>query len=164
MARPAKGTEALENAIECLEKARAADELRICQAVIFPLKLKMTTEETASYIGRSVTWTTRSRNAFIKNGGFVKKPKRGGRKRENLSPNEEKVFLEPFFEKARTGGILIVNEIHQALEERLGRKVALASTYNLLHRNNWRKLAPDKRHVKTDPQEQERWKKNSPKS
>jgi len=52
----------------------------------------------------------------------------------------------------------------QALDVRLGRKVALASAYNLLHRHGWRKLAPDKRHPKADVAAQEAWKKNSPTS
>ncbi|MDR0250284.1 MAG: winged helix-turn-helix domain-containing protein [Burkholderiales bacterium] len=39
--------------------------------------------------------------------------------------------------------------------------MALSSVYNLLHRHGWRKLAPDKRHPKSDPQAQEEWKKNS---
>jgi transposase len=164
MARPAKGQEALAIAKKILEKAQTANELRICQAVVFPLELKMTTAETAACIGRSVTWTTRNRNAFIKNCGFPIKSRPGGRKRENMSRAEEKEFLEPFFDKARVGGILIAGEIHRALEERLGRKVALASAYNLLHRNGWRKLAPDKRHVEANTEAQENWKKNSRKS
>jgi hypothetical protein len=121
----------------------------------------MSTEQTASCIGRSVGWTNRSRIAFINAGGFVKKDRLGGRKRENMSIEEEKAFLEPFLEKAKAGGILVVGEIHRALEDKLGKKVALASAYNLLHRHNWRKLAPDKRHVKSDVQEQESWEKNS---
>ncbi len=78
-----------------------------------------------------------------------------------MTVEEEKVFLEPFFEKAKVGGILVVGEIHKALEEHLGRHVALTSAYNLLHRHNWRKLAPDKRHVDGDVAAQESWKKNS---
>ena len=77
---------------------------------------------------------------------------------------EEAEFLAPFFEKAKTGGILIVGEIKQALDARLGRKVALSSAYNLLHRHNWRKLAPDKRHPKADVTAQEDWEKNFPAS
>ncbi len=50
-----------------------------------------------------------------------------------------------------------------ALGQRLGRKVALASAYNLLHRHNWRKLAPDKRHPQSDAAAQDEWKKNFPK-
>ena len=74
---------------------------------------------------------------------------------------EEKAFLAPFFEKAAVGGILVVSEIKQALDGRLGRSTALASTYNLLHRHGWRKLAPDTRHPKADTEAQEEWKKNS---
>jgi transposase len=74
------------------------------------------------------------------------------------------IFLAPFFEKAKVGGILVVGEIKRALDERLGRKVALASAYNLLHRHGWRKLAPDKRHPKADVAAQEAWKKNFPTS
>jgi transposase len=69
-------------------------------------------------------------------------------------------FLAPFLEKALCGGLLVVNEIHQAMQEHLGRNVALASAYNLLHRHGWRKLAPDKRNVAADVQAQAAWKKN----
>jgi hypothetical protein len=34
--------------------------------------------------------------------------------------------------------------------------------YRLLARHGWRKVAPDTRHPKSDPAEQERWKKNFP--
>lgn len=36
----------------------------------------------------------------------------------------------------------------------------MATTYNLLHRHGWRKLAPDKKHPKADVDAQEEWKKN----
>jgi hypothetical protein len=77
-----------------------------------------------------------------------------------LGPEEEEAFLAPFFDKAKEGGILVVGEIKNALDQRLGRNVALVSAYNLLHRHDWRKLAPDKRHPKSDPEAQEVWKKN----
>jgi hypothetical protein len=54
--------------------------------------------------------------------------------------------------KARVGGIFVAGEIHRALEERLGRKAALASAYNPLHRNGWRKLAsPLNAKISTSP-------------
>jgi len=84
---------------------------------------------------------------------------RGGRRRENLTREQEAEFLLPFLEKAESGGILIITEIKVALEKRLERQVALASVYNLLHRHGWRKLAHDKRHRKSDAQVQEDWKK-----
>jgi transposase len=164
MASKANGLSVLEIAKDLMAKAITANELRICQAVIFPLEYGMTTKQTASCTGRSVGWTTRNRNAFIRAGGFVEKTRPGGRKRANMTIEEEKDFLEPFLEKARAGGILAVGGIHRALEERLGRKVALASAYNLPHRHNWRKLAPDKRHVRADLEAQANWEKNCPDS
>jgi transposase len=104
------------------------------------------------------------RTRFIHNGGRLDEdgPGRGGRRRANLSREEKAAFLAPFLEQAKAGGVLVVGEIKQALDRRLGRETALASVYNLLHRHGWRKLAPDKRHPKSDPTAQEDWKKNSP--
>ena len=76
---------------------------------------------------------------------------------------EEQAFLAPFLAQARLGGIVIVPPVALALEQHLGRPVALSSVYRLLHRHGWRKLAPDKRHPDSDPQAQTAWKKNSPK-
>jgi hypothetical protein len=58
---------------------------------------------------------------------------------------------------------LVVGQIKPRLEEALGRKMALSSVYKLLHRHNWRKLAPDKRHPQSDPIAQGDRKKNSSK-
>ena len=80
-----------------------------------------------------------------------------------MSLEEECEFLAPFLASAAAGGVLVVGQIKAALDKRLGREVALASAYNLLHRHNWRKLAPDKRHPQSDPLAQDEWKKNSPK-
>ena len=161
MPRTAKGWEVLDKAKEMMAKARTANELRICQAVIFPLEYGMSTEQTATCLGRSISWTTHNRQLFITAAGFTERERPGGRRRENMTKSEEIAFLDPFLDKAKKGGILVVREIHIALEKYLGRKVALASTYNLLHRHGWRKLVPDKRHVESDVQVQEEWKKNS---
>ena len=163
MARPASGREFLAKAKEMLAKAKSAEELRQAQALILPLEYGFSITQVAAVIGTSRGWACQLRRRFIRH---AEKPeqvvlKRGGRRRENMSIEEEKAFLAPFLDKAVTGGILVVGEIHNALEQHLGRKVALASAYNLLHRHNWRKLAPDKRNVEADIQAQEDWKKNS---
>lgn len=143
--------------------ARSVEELRQAQAVIMPLEYGFSMDQVAATLGISKGWACQLRMRFIRSGGLPAetKPKRGGRRRENMSKEEEAAFLAPFFDKAARGGILIVSEIKRALDERMGRETALASTYNLLHRNNWRKLAPDKRHPKTDVEAQLEWKKNS---
>jgi transposase len=145
---------------EALRKARTVGELREAQAVILPLEFNFTMEQSAAVLGVSKGWVCQLRTRFIRTGGKCTS-KRGGRHRENMSQEEETAFLAPFIDKAINGGILVVGEIKQALDAHLGRKVALASVYNLLHRHNWRKLVPDKRHPQADPVAQEEWKKNS---
>ena len=164
MARTASGKDVLEKAKEYLSKAKTAEELRQAQTVILPLEYGFSIEQTAAITGISVRWASHLRVEFIRSDGSPKKLPRGGRRRENLTPAEEANFLAPFLEKAKEGGILIVGEIKEALDARLGRKVSLASVYNLLHRHNWRKLAPDKRHPKSDVATQDEWKKNCPNS
>jgi transposase len=162
MARTPRGHEILEKAQELLTKVTKADELRILQAVVFPLANRMSTQETARAIGRSPRWVTSARNDFIRSGGMLKKEPKKIRNRAYMTKAEEEAFLNPFIEAARCSGILVVSVIHNALEQHLGHKLALASAYNLLHRHGWRKLVPYKRHVQADIQVQEDWKKNSP--
>ena len=164
MARTASGKDVLEKAKEYLSKAKTVDELRQAQTVVLPLLYGFSIEQTAAITGISVRWASHLRVEFIRSGGSPNKLPKGGRRRENLAPAEEANFLAPFLEKAKEGGILIVSEIKEALDARLGRQVSLASVYNLLHRHNWRKLAPDKRHPKSDPAIQDEWKKNCPSS
>jgi hypothetical protein len=160
MARTAGGHQLLEKAKNLLVNARTAKELRQAQAVILPLEFNLSLEATSAITGISKNWVCHLRTEFIHaNGNIEHKKPHGGRRRENLSLTEEAAFLAPFIEKAKVGGILVVSEIKDALQVRLGRTVALASAYNLLHRHDWRKLVPDKRHPKSDPEAQEAFKK-----
>ncbi len=161
MARPARGAEVLEMAQEMILRAKTIEELRQAQAVVFPLAYGLSLEETARAIGRSVVWTCRLRNRFLagETVGDGQRQRPGGRRRENMSVAREREVLEPFLERARDGGILVVPQIKVELETALGRSMALSSVYNLLHRHGWRKLAPDKRHPQSDPVAQEAWKK-----
>lgn len=162
MARTATGHEVLNQAKECLSKARTIAELRQAQSVVFPIEHNFTIEQTAAMLGISKRWVSLLRATFIKSGGaFPDTEPHGGRRYQNMSGHEESDFLAPFFELARAGGILVVSEIKSALDGRLGRNVPLSSVYNLLHRHGWRKIVPDTHHVKADAEVREAWKKNS---
>jgi transposase len=161
MARRAGGKELLAKAKEMLTKAKTVEELRQAQALILPLEYGFSIKQVAAVIGTSRGWACQLRMRCIRNAGKSMPEKRGGRRRENMSIEDETAFLAPFIEKATKGGILVVGEIKQALDVHLGREVALASVYNLLHRHNWRKLAPDKKHPQADLAAQDEWKKNS---
>ena len=138
MARKARGRDLLEQAKGYLSKAKTAEELRQAQAFVMPLEFGLSMEHTARAIGVSTGWACQLRNRFIREGGIPRKdkPLRGGRRRANMNVEEEEAFLAPFFDKAKEGGILVVSEIKNALDQRLGRIVA----YNLLHRHDFQSL------------------------
>ena len=147
MARPAGGREYLAKAREMLAKAKTVEELRQAQALILPLEYGFSIEQVAAITGISRGWAGRLRARFIRNArNPAQAPqKRGGRRRENMSIEDEAAFLAPFLDRAAKGEILVVSKIKQALDAHLGREVALPSVYNLLHRHNWRRYAPGKK-------------------
>jgi transposase len=90
-------------------------------------------------------------------------PGKGGRRRAYLSFEQEVAFMEPFIKKALTGQIATASEIKQALEKRLGRPVHKTTVYRLLKRHGWRKITPRTYHLDGKKEQQEDFKKNSPK-
>lgn len=165
MARIARGEELVDNALRSIAQAVTVEQMRQAQAVALPLLCGLSLEMTARVTGLSVGWVSKLRNRYIQGRpvGDASEPARGGRRRQNFSVEQEAELLQPFLQQAREGGVLVVGQIKPQLEEALGRPMALSSVYALLHRHNWRKLAPDKRHPQSDLEAQEEWKKNFPK-
>jgi transposase len=161
MARPPQGQEKVDLARERLRSSESAREIRVCLAVILPTEHGMSIKDAASLLGCSSRWVSHVRKSFIEQGLSTVSKNFGGRRRANMSMSEEEEFLASFKDRAKSGGILVVSEIHAELEKVLSRKVHLSAVYKLLHRHGWRKLAPRKRNIKRDPLEQEAWKKNS---
>lgn len=89
----------------------------------------------------------------------VRTKSKGGRYHSYLSELEEKELLASIEPQARRGGILEVSKVHRALEEKVGGTVALFTTYRLLHRHGWRKIAPRPKHPKSDAEAQAAFKK-----
>ena len=111
MGRRASGGEFLEQAKACLTEARTVEALRQAQAVVLPLELGLSLEQTAQAIGVSVGWACQLRTRFVRGGGVTDSgwARKGGRRHENMTRDEEVAFLAPFFEKAKEGGILRAN-------------------------------------------------------
>jgi transposase len=165
MARKASGVEQLETARALLKKARTADELRAAQAIVLPLALGLSLEQTAVAIGRSVGATCTMRTRFGRALGGEKsaaRSKRELRNRAKASLEQEAQILEAVLSDAATGGVVIVPPLKPAIEAKLGKPLALSTLYQMLSRHGWRKLAPDKSHPQADPAAREAWKKNSP--
>ena len=164
MARKAGGEDQLESARALLRTAKTADELRAAQAVLLPLELGLSLEQTAKAIGRSVGATCHLRTRYCKVARREReapRSKRELRNRANATVAREAQILDEVLADAMCGGVVVVPPLKEKVEERLGKPVALSTIYRMLARNGWRKLAPDTAHPKGDAAVREDWKKNS---
>ena len=163
MARKASGTDQLASARELLRTARTADELRKAQAVLLPLELGMSLEETAKAIGRSIRSTCSMRTRYCRVARCEEKApqtKRALRNRAITTLEREAQILDQVLEKAAQGGVVVIPRLKEKIEKQLGRRVSLSTIYRMLARNGWRKLAPDTTHPQGDAALREDWKKN----
>ena len=164
MARPKRiDKELVQRAQILVAQTTDLQELREAQSILLPALHDTTLDETASLLGVSRATVHRLQTRFRRKsrGAFVGKS-HGGRRHVLMSREEEEAFLTPWAEQAKEGGILVVSVMRADLSQRLGQPVAASVLYRLLARHGWRKIAPDTRHPKTDPQLQEDWKKNFP--
>ena len=108
--RPVSGRDVLPQAMEAMHSAKTAQELRQAQAVVLPLLLDLSLPQTARALGVCPTWVCVLRRRFAKvaKGEAMPTPPRGGRRRQNLSIEQEQVFLEPFLGPASTGNVVVV--------------------------------------------------------
>lgn len=166
MARTAQYNEGeLKAALQMVSGAATIQELRQGQAVLLPALTGATLDTTAEILGLSRDRVCVLRRQF---GEIIKTPskmigeRRGGRRRELMSIDEEEEFLAPWVEKAAAGGVLVVSPIHVAFQERVGHQVPKSTIYRLLARHGWRKVTLDTRHLKVGVAAQVDFKKNSP--
>jgi transposase len=165
MARPRKTNQDLvQRAQAAVRQSKDCTQLRQALAVLLPAQTGSTLEETARLLGVGRSSVPRLQANFRQRCLGQPGPPRqwGGRRKALLSPAQEQEFLDPWTKQAKSGGLLVLSAIRAALAQRLGRPVAASVVYRLLARHGWRKVAPDTRHPKSDPQVQEDWKKNSP--
>lgn len=166
MARPRRqDPELVKKAQAAAAAAATVRELRAAQATLLPAVLGTTLTETARLlgVGRATVGRLQAdfRRASQASAADTPRPRWGGRRKSLLTFEQEKEFLAPWLEQASAGGLLVVSPIRAALAQKLGRPVKASVVYRLLARHGWRKIAPDTRHPKSDPQAQEEWKKNS---
>lgn len=86
---------------------------------------------------------------------------RGGRRWAFLSWPQEEALLQSLEAEALEGRVLTAKQIKSRIEKETGKEVSLSYIYRLLHRHTWRKIGPRPRHVKTNVEAQEAFKKTS---
>ena len=166
MARSAGGVEHVVAARELLRSAKTAEELRRAQAVLLPLDLGLSLEQTARAIGRSVNATCAIRTRFAKVAEGVMAPpqaKTALRNHALADLEREASILDEVLADAQKGGIVVIPQLKPLIEEKVGKPMALSTVYRMLARHGWRKLSPDTYHPQGDAERREVWKKNCPK-
>jgi transposase len=151
----------LSFAHKTIETTDNADNLRRALCVVLSNDWGFTANDIATLlkIGRRTVFRYRDEIYDIYSENEDPRNNWGGRRTSILTESEEHKFLENFKDKALKGELIDVKLIHNSLIEHVGRQVSLASTYNLLERNGWRKLTPNKCHPKSDSSVQEEFKK-----
>lgn len=108
-----------------------------------------TVKETAEITGFTPKTVTDCTRKYLEDGIeelFIER--RGGRRSENMTYQEEVDFLNAYAEKIDAGEIITVKELHEAYQEKLGRSTFISGFYQLLKRHGWRRLMPRPEHPK----------------
>ncbi len=164
MARPRRiDPLVVERAQQTAATSASVEVLRQCQAILMPALLGATLEKTAAVLGVGRATVARLQTSFRRQrpGEALRARNWGGRRQSLMTQAEENAFLQPWIQSAAAGNLVVVSPIREALAQRLGKPVKPSVVYRLLARHGWRKVAPDTRHPKSQPQVQEAWKKNS---
>lgn len=140
----------------------SGDEFRRFQCIWLREEGELDTATIGKVLGWHVNTVRFTQQDFIKRGvEALVEGRRGGRNRAYLTPSEEVEFLDGYAEEAGAGTVLVVTEIHTALEKHLGKTIAPSTTYRMLKRHGWRKVVPRPFHPKRDPEAAEAFKKGA---
>ena len=108
----------------------------------------------------SLRTVNRAHMAYDNGGVNALRPKpTGGRRRENMTLQEEKAFLAKFAKAAGAGELLNIGELKSAYEKEIGHPTSNSTVYDLLARHEWRKLMPRPFHPDRNIKAQDAYKK-----
>jgi transposase len=150
---------------ELIKMAKTVAELKRIQCIYFRAKFGFLPEQIADMVGLEVGTVWNLHSAFLQNGeSALEITGKGGRYHSYLTVQEETSWLAEHRKGGETGEILEVSRVKQSFEQRIGRKVAKSTVYDLLHRHGWRKIMPRPSHPKSDLEAMDNFKKTSVKS
>jgi transposase len=114
----------------------------------------------AELTGVSLSTVNRAHMAYDNGGVNALRPKpTGGRRRENMTLEEEKAFLAKLAKAAGAGELLNIGKLKSAYEKEIGHSTSNSTVYDLLARHQWRKLMPRPFHPDRNIEAQEAYKK-----
>lgn len=108
-----------------------------------------TVKATAEITGLTPKTITDCTRRYLENGvEELLLERRGGRRHENMTYEEEVIFLSKFDEKIEAGAIITINAMHEAYQKELGRSTYISGFYQMLKRHGWRRIKPRPAHPK----------------
>jgi transposase len=129
-------------------------EYRAALVFLYIVENKHSAEEAASLFGVGLRTIFEDLDK-IRKPETVKKGTWGGGNNHLMTFEEETQFLDEFMEKAKSGLIVTMPELHNHYNLRVGKITPKSTFYRLLKRHDWRKVLPDTRHPKGDVKIQE---------
>jgi transposase len=152
--------EAIERLVKDLKRTKTKGEFQAVQCLWLRVSLGLSADQVATAIGWHPSSVRKQQSRYLREGATaLQRTGRGGRRRQNLTLEEEQNLLQEFLYQGELGGILEVSRVKAAYEQAVGRKVPKSTVYRMLARHGWRKIAPRPRHPKSDAALQAEFKK-----
>lgn len=136
------------------------DQILAAVSVLLTEVLKLTGEQIGAVLGVSVPTVVRMNKRFRKS-ETNESNNWGGVRHEVLPRDLEYEVMSGLEDMAGKGQIVVARQLKLAIEKRRGSRISLQTAYNILHRQGWRKVIPDKVHPKSDMEKQEAFKKKN---
>jgi transposase len=152
-----------ENLKEMMLDSQSKEQFQRWQTIYIIKSKGLCPEETAEIVGVS-TGTVHQWVHRYNHGGpedYVLKG-RGGRRTSYMTLEQESALLEEFTEDAARGLLITAGDVQRRILEKTGREVSDDFVYDLFSRHGWRKIVPRPKHPKSRKEQQEAFKKNSP--
>ena len=131
------------------------DPVMVSISVLLAGTLHLTCEEIGSIFEVAESTVSRMNERFRQGGYSAEKMRWGGDRRSFLKKEQEAAVLAALEKEAAAGEIVVIGRVTEELEKACGKEISIQTAYNVLARNEWRKVSPYKEHPKADAAKQE---------
>lgn len=144
-----------------LRQAANAWEVRRIQCVLMRASLGMSSQDIAPLVGLHPDSVKHIWKRYLDEGDAALLGEHRGQARGNahLTLDREKDILSSFLKKAEQGQLITARQLHAAVCASVGKEVHPSTTYRMLKRHDWRKIAPLPTHPKGNPKQRKNFKK-----
>lgn len=153
----------IELAKQQAQTAETAGDLRRALAVLLPAETGVSQDTAARVLSIGLATLKRYQMRMHRqaHGRGPACTPRGGRHNQTVTLEFERQYFGEWVERAKQGGVVVVKQMREHMQQRAGKRIPLYTLYRMLARHGWRKVEPDTRHPHSDPAAQAAFKKTS---